>query len=142
MIDRLEEWWAAPAPSLPLSARDVLSHAGRDITKGLPLYLAVAGWQYVTVGVPGATLVLGAGVALLTAFVAGVLGALDHQYRAAVAFGVTIAVVGQLGPYVDGLGASEGYVRTAALVVLVAAGLSAVVGYAEVRRLESPGAVE
>lgn len=137
MIDRLAQWWRAPEPAVPLSARAVLAHAGRGVVKLLPAYLAVVAWQYVAFGWPGAATALGGGVALLAAFVAGVLGSLDAKYRAAVAFGVTIAVLGRLGPFVAGMGADVDYVRAAALVLVVAAGASAVVGYAEVRRLQT-----
>lgn len=137
MFDRLRRWWTAPAPEVPLSARAVLAHAGRGALKLLPLYLAVVAWQFVAIGRPGGVMALGGGVAVVTAFVAGVSGALDYQYRAAVAFGVTLAVVGQLGPFVAGIGAGEEYVRTAALALLVAAGCSSILGYAEVRRLQT-----
>lgn len=137
MIDRFRRWWRAPEPTVPLSARAVLVHAGRGALKLLPVYLAVVGWQYVAIGVPGAAMALGGGVALAAAFVAGVLGSLDRKYRAAVAFGLTIAVLGRLGPAVVGLGAGATYVRRAALALVVVAGASAVVGYAEVRRLQT-----
>jgi hypothetical protein len=137
VLDRLRRWWAAPEPAVPLSPRAVLVHAGRGVLKLLPVFLAVVGWQYVTVGVPGAAMAIGGGVGILTAFVAGVVGGLDHQYRAALCFGLTLAVLGRLGPFVTGLGAAAGYVRTGALVLVVAAGCSAVVGYAEVRRLQT-----
>lgn len=137
MRDKLRQWWSAPEPEPPLSATDVFTHAGRGGVKLLPLFLAVVGWQYVSVGLPGAVLVLGGAIGVVTAFVAGVLGSLGYQYRAAVAFGVTLAVLGRLGPFVAGMGASEGYVQTAALVLLVVAGCGAVVGYAEVRRLQT-----
>lgn len=137
MRDRLQQWWRAPEPEPPLSATAVLAHAGRGAAKLLPLFLVVVGWQYVSVGLPGAVLTVGGGVAVVTAFVAGVLGSLDYRYRAAVAFGVTLAVVGQLGPFVAEMGASDGYIQWAALVLLVVAGGSAVVGYAEVRRLQT-----
>lgn len=137
MYDRLRRWWGAAEPEPPLTVRAVLTHAGRGVVKLLAPYLAVVGWQYATVGVPGAVLVLGGGVGMLTAFVAGVLGSLDYQYRAAVAFGITLAVLGRLGPVVVGLGAAESYVATASLVLVIVAGCSAVVGYAEVRRLQT-----
>lgn len=137
MFDRLRRWWAAPEPEVPLSTRAVLSHAGRGVLKLLPVFLAVLVWQYAAAGRPGTVMVLGGGVGVLTAFVAGVLGSLDRRYSAAVAFGATLAVLGRLGPLVVRLGATEGYVRTAALVLVVAAGCSAVVGYAEVRRLQT-----
>ncbi len=105
--------------------------------KLLPVFLAIVGWQYATVDVPGAAMVLGGGGGILTVFVAGVVGGLDHQYRAALAFGLTLAVLGRLGSFVTPLGAAEAYVRTAALVLVVAAGCSAVVGSAEVRRLQT-----
>lgn len=137
MIDRFRRWWRAPEPEVPLSARAVFAHAGRGALKLLPVYLAVVGWQYVAAGLSGVVLALGGGVALTTAFVAGVLGSLDRQYRAAVAFGVTIAILGRLGPFVVGMGAAPTYVRRGALALVVAAGASAVVGYAEVRRLQT-----
>lgn len=137
MFDSVGRWWAAPEPELPLSTGAVLAHAGRGAVKLLPIFLAVVAWQYLAVGLPGAVMALGGGAGVLTAFVAGVLGSLDHQYRAAVAFGLTLAVLGRLGPFVAGRGAGEGYVRTAALVLVVVAGCSAVVGYAEVRRLQT-----
>ena len=137
MLDGLVQWWRAPEPEVPLSAQAVLAHAGRGVVKLLPVYLAVVTWQYAAFGWPGAATALGGGVALLSAFAAGVLGSLDATYRAAVAFGVTIAVLGRLGPFVAGMGADVDYVRAAALVLLVAAGGSAVVGYAEVRRLQT-----
>lgn len=137
MRDKLRGWWEAPEPESPLSATAVVRHAGRSVVQFLPFGLAVAVWQYVQVGPPGAALVLGGAVSVLTAFVAGVLGGLDARYRAAVAFGVTVAVIGQLGPFVSGMGASEGYVQAGALVLLIAAGCAAVVGYAEVRRLQT-----
>lgn len=87
-------------------------------------------------------MVLGGGVGILTAFVAGVVGGLDYQYRAALCFGHRLAVLGRLEPFVTRLGAGEGYVLTAALVLLIAAGCSAVVGYAEVRRLQTTPAGE
>ena len=125
-----------------MSTRAVLSHAGRGVLKLLPVFFAVLIWQFAAVERPGAVMTLGGGVGVLTAFVAGVLGGLDHRYWAAVAFGMTLAVLGRLGPFVARLGASEGYVRTAALVLVVAAGCSAVVGYAEVRRLQTTPAGE
>jgi hypothetical protein len=115
----------------------VLSHAGRSALKLLLVVLAIVGWQHVTVGVPGAAMALGGGVGIPTAFVAGIVGGLDHQYRAGLCFGLTLAVLGRLGPFVTRLGAGEGDVRTAALVLVIAAGCSAVVGYAEVRRLQT-----
>jgi hypothetical protein len=137
VFDRVRRWWEAPEPEVPLSARAVLSHAGRGVVKLLPVFLALVASQYVSLGVSGAAMALGGGVGIATAFVAGVLGGLDHQYRAALAFGATLAVLGRLGPFVTRLGAAEGYVRTAALVLVVAAGCSAVVGYGEVRRLQT-----
>lgn len=137
MRERVRRWYVAPEPEPPLSATKVLRHAARDAVKLLPVLLVVAGWQYLWVGTPGVVLVLGGAVGVSTAFVAGVLGGLDAKYRAAVAFGVTIAVVGRLGPFVAGMGASEGYVQAAALVLLVSAGFGAVIGYAEVQRLRS-----
>jgi hypothetical protein len=137
--DRLARWWHAAEPAPPLSWRDVLAHAGRGVVKLLPLYALAVAWQYTSVGRPGAVLVLGGGVALLLALLAGVLGALERKYVAAVAFGLTIAVLGQLGPFVVGLGAPRGYVASASLALVVVCALGSVVGYAEVRRLQTGG---
>jgi len=137
--DRLGRWWDASEPSPPLSWADVLTHASRGVVKLLPLYALVVLWQYLGVGEAGAVLVLGGGVALLLAVLAGVFGALHRKYAAAVVFGVTIAVLGQLGPFVAGLGAPRQYVATASLVLVVVCGVGAIVGYAEVRRLQTGG---
>lgn len=115
----------------------VCRHVSRGVVKLLPVYALVGGWQYVAVGPAGVVFVLGSGVALLLALLAGILGALTRQYVAAVTFGLTIAVLGQLGPFVTGLGAGRGYVATASLVTVVVCGLGAVLGYAEVRRLQT-----
>jgi hypothetical protein len=117
----------------------VLAHASRGVVKLFPLYAVVAGWQYASVGEAGGGLALGGGVALLLALLAGIFGGVNRTYSAAVAFGVTIAVLGQLGPFVTGLGAPRPYVATASLALVVACGLGAVVGYAEVRRLQTGG---
>jgi asparagine N-glycosylation enzyme membrane subunit Stt3 len=109
------------------------------VVKLLPLYALAVAWQYASVGTAGVTLVLGGGVALMLALCAGVFGALGRQYVAAVTFGVTIAVLGQLGPFVASLGARRGYVASASLVLVVVCALGAVVGYAEVRRLQTGG---
>jgi hypothetical protein len=67
----------------------------------------------------------------LLALTAGVLGALDRQYAPAVAFGVTITILGPLGPFVVELGAPRQYVATASLVLVVRCALGTVVGYPE-----------
>ena len=137
MRDRIAGWWNASQPSPPLTTRAVLSHAGRGVLKFAPLYALAAIWQYASQGAPGAVFALVGGVALLFAVTAGVLGALDRQYAAAVTFGVTIAVLGQLGPFVTDLGAGRGYVASASLALVVVCAVGAVVGYAEVRRLQT-----
>lgn len=139
MRDRLARWWHAPEPSPPLSLGPVLAHAARGVARLLPLFALVVAWQYASVGRAGAVFALGGGVALLLALLAGVLGALERQYVAAVAFGLTVAVLGQLGPFVVGLGASRQYVATASLALVVGCAVGAVGGYAEVRRLQTSG---
>lgn len=137
MFDRLSQWWHAPEPSPPLSPTAMVRHGSRGLVKLLPLYGLVVVWQYTLTGRPGVVLALGGGVALLLAVSAGVLGALERKYRAAVAFGLTIAVLGQLGPFVTELGGLPEYVATASLVLVVVCALGAILGYAEVRRLQT-----
>ncbi|AEN04694.1 hypothetical protein Halar_0929 [halophilic archaeon DL31] len=53
--------------------------------------------------------------------------------------GVTITILGPLGPFVVELGAPRQYVATASLVLVVRCALGTVVGYAEVGRLQTAG---
>lgn len=138
MFDALADWWNAPEPSPPLTVSEVLPHVARGVVRLSPVVLLVGLWRYVAAGVPELLFVLAGGVALTAALVAGVLGGLRRQYLAALAFVVVIAVLGQTGPFVVGLGAAEGVVATGSLALVVLSAISAVVGYAEVRRLQMP----